>query len=90
MFDFFKFFKGTEKESREVARDRLKLVLVHDRSNCSPEFLEMVKEDIMKVLLSYMDVDEEHLDIKITKTMDDQTGKPALIANIPIKNMKRR
>jgi cell division topological specificity factor len=50
----------------------------------------MVKEDIMKVLLSYMDVDEEHLDIKITKTMDDQTGKPALIANIPIKNMKRR
>lgn len=90
MFDFFKFFKGNEKESREVARDRLKLVLVHDRNNCSPEFLEMVKEDIMKVLLSYMDVDEEHLDIKITKTMDDQTGKPALIANIPIKNMKRR
>jgi cell division topological specificity factor len=90
LFDFFKFFKGTEQESREVAKDRLKLVLVHDRNNCSPEFLEMVKEDIMKVLLSYMDVDEEHLDIKITKTMDGQTGKPALIANIPIKNMKRR
>lgn len=90
MFDFLKFLKGNTKDSKDVAKDRLKLVLVHDRNNCSPEFLEMVKEDIMKVLMSYMEIDKEHIDVKITKTIDDDTGKPALVANIPILNMKRK
>ncbi len=89
-FDFLKFFKGNKDDSKDIAKDRLKLVLVHDRNNTTPEFLEMVKEDIMKVLMSYMDIDEEHIDVKITKTVDDATGKPALVANIPILNMKRK
>lgn len=89
MFDFLKFLKGSDKDSKDVAKDRLKLVLVHDRNNCSPEFLEQVKEDLLRAIKSYMDIDEEHLDIQITKTVDDKSGKPALVANIPIKNMKR-
>lgn len=88
MFDFLKFFNGKDS-SKDVAKDRLKLVLVHDRANCSPEFLERVKEDLLRAIKEYMDIDEDMLDIKITKTVDDKTGKPALIANIPIKNMKR-
>ena len=89
MLDFFKFFNSKDKDSKDVAKDRLKLVLVHDRANCSPEFLERVKGDFLNAIREYMDIDEEHLDIKITKTVDDKTGKPALVANIPIKNMKR-
>lgn len=91
MFDFLKFLRGADKESSSsVAKDRLKLVLVHDRNNCSPEFLEQVKGDLIRAIKEYMDIDEDHLDIQITKTVDDKTGKPALIANIPIMNMKRR
>lgn len=88
MFDFLKFLTSKES-SKDVAKDRLKLVLVHDRANCSPEFLERVKEDLLRAIKEYMDIDEELLDIKITKTIDDKTGRPALVANIPIKNMKR-
>lgn len=88
MFDFLKFLNSKDT-SKDVAKERLKLVLVHDRANCSPEFLERVKEDLLRAIKEYMDIDEEMLDIKITKTVDDKTGKPALIANIPIKNMKR-
>ncbi len=92
IFDFFKFLRGdnTQKDSAGIAKDRLKMVLVHDRNDCSPEFLEMVKEDIIKVLMKHMDIDEEHIDVQITKTVDDATGKPALVANIPILNMKRK
>ena len=88
MFDFLKFFKTDN--SKDVAKERLKLVLVHDRSNTSPELLEMIRADIMQVLLKYVDVDESAIDLKLTKTESNSNGKPALVANIPIKNMKRK
>lgn len=87
MLDLFKFF-NKEKNSGNLAKERLQLVLVHDRANCSPELLELVREDILKVIAEHLDIDEKGLDIKITKT-DDGTGKPALVANIPLKNLKR-
>ena len=33
------------KPSREVAKDRLKILLISDRVNCSPEILEMIKKE---------------------------------------------
>lgn len=88
MFDLLKFL-SKEDASKNVAKERLKLVLVHDRSNCSPEFLELVKGDLLKAISSYMDIDERGLDIKITKTDDTEDGRPALVANIPIRGMRR-
>lgn len=81
---------GRSKASKDLAKDRLKLVLVHDRANVSPQFLEMVKSEIIKVITNYMDVDEESLDIQLTRTKSDDGDRvvPALIANIPIKNVK--
>ena len=38
------------KPSREVAKDRLKILLISDRVNCSPEILEMIKKDIAEVI----------------------------------------
>ncbi len=87
--DFFK-----KKTSSDVAKDRLKLVLVSDRSSCSPEIMERIKNDIIDVLSKYVEIDREGLDIKITQ-MDSEGGEgkdgktvPALYANIPIKNLK--
>ena len=81
---------GRPKSSKDLAKERLKLVLIHDRANVSPQFLEMVKSEIIKVITNYMDVDEGALDIQITKTKsEDGDGVvPALVANIPIKNVK--
>jgi len=89
MFDLFKFL-SKDNLSKNVAKERLKLVLVHDRSNCSPEFLEMIKGDLIHAISEYIDIEEDGLDIKITQTTDDETGRPALVANIPIKNMRRK
>ena len=89
LLDLSKIF-GKSKTSKDVAKDRLKLVLIHDRANVSPQFLEMVKGEIIKVITHYMDIDEEGLDIRLTRTKseDGQGYVPALIANIPIKNVK--
>lgn len=87
--DFFRRFTNKEK-SKNIAKERLKLVLVHDRSDLSPKFLEMVKGDIIRVISEYADIDEENLDIKLTrmKKDGDRTPMSALVANIPILKMK--
>lgn len=89
MLDLSKLF-GRSNKSKDVAKERLKLVLIHDRANVSPQFLEMVKSEIIKVITNYMDVDESALDIQMTRTKseDGESIVPALIANIPIKNVK--
>ena len=77
-----------KKSSGEVAKDRLKLLLVSDRSNCSPETMELIKNDIIKVISKYMEIDSEGLDIQITQNHDETEG-PALYANIPIRELKK-
>ena len=54
LLDLFK-----KKGSGDVAKDRLKLLLVSDRANCSPEVMEMIKNDIIKVISKYMVIDED-------------------------------
>ena len=82
--DFFK-----KKSSGDVAKDRLKFVLVSDRANCSPEVMEKIKNDIIQVISKYMEIDAEGLDIQITQTESetDNGTVPALYANIPIKEL---
>ena len=85
--DLFKFFSA-RSSSKSVAKDRLKLILIHDRSNVSPELLELIKNDILMVLAKYVDIDSEEIDVKLVRTDASQGNAPALIANIPIKGLK--
>lgn len=79
-----------KKSSGSMAKDRLKLVLVSDRSNCSPETMEMIKNDIIAVISKYMEIDTQGLDIQITQTESEggNGNVPALYANIPIKEVR--
>lgn len=89
LLDLSKLF-GKSKNSKDCAKERLKLVLIHDRANVSPQFLEMVKGEIIKVISNYMDIDEDTLDIQMTRTKSEEGDRivPALVANIPIRNVK--
>ena len=85
---FFSFLKKKEN-SKTVAKERLKLVLVHDRSDISPKLLESIKEDILAVISKYAEVEEEGLSIKLTRMkQEDSTTISALVANIPFSNAK--
>ncbi len=72
------------KKSCEIAKDRLKILLISDRVNCSPEMMELVKADIVNVISKYMKIDTANMDIQISKS------KPALYANIPILDLNEQ
>ena len=81
-----------KKTSSDLAKNRLKLLLVSDRANCTPELMEMIKNDIIMVISKYMVIDAEGLDIQITQTdSEGENGSvPALYANIPIRDIKHK
>lgn len=86
---FKNFFR--RKSSKEIAKDRLKILLISDRVNCSAETLEMIKNDIAKVISKYMKIDAASMEIQISKTGSREKGSvnPVLNANIPILDMNK-
>ncbi|HSQ89235.1 cell division topological specificity factor MinE [Romboutsia sp.] len=92
MLDLFKVFSNEPKASKSVAKERLKLVLVHDRVDCSPQLLDMIKTDILKVIANYAEIEEEGLEIKMSKARGNEDDMPvsALVANIPLKHIRGR
>jgi cell division topological specificity factor len=71
--------------SKAVATERLRLVLVHDRSSISPGLINALKEDLIKVIKCYMEVDEDLLQV----SLENEDDSVALVANIPIKGFNR-
>ncbi|NLL81490.1 MAG: cell division topological specificity factor MinE [Tissierellia bacterium] len=88
--DLFGFFGKRKEQSKDVAKERLKLVLVHDRADLSPKLLEMMKGDIIRVISEYAEIDKNGIDIKLTrmKKEGDKSPVSALVANIPIIKVK--
>ena len=86
LMDFFR-----KKSSGDVAKDRLKLLLISDRANCSPEIMELIKNDIAQVISKYMKIDSSSMEVQIAKTGNSaRNGKkmPVLYANIPILDLR--
>ena len=85
-------FFGRKKTSGDYAKDRLKLLLVSDRANCSPDVMEQIKNEIIQVISKYVEIDASGLDIQITQTESETNNGtvPALYANIPIKDLKHK
>lgn len=86
MLDFIsRIFAKESSSSKNVAKERLRLVLVHDRASISPHMLNNLKEDLIKVISNYMEIDESAMDVNLNQ--DDR--EVALVVNIPVAKMKR-
>ena len=79
-----KIFGKSEKPSGQVAKERLRVVLIHDRASVSPELMEVIKNEIINVLSKYMDVQKKGIEISLANDEDSV----ALVANIPVNNMR--
>lgn len=91
IINFMKNFQKKDKDkeiSKQAAKDRLKLVLMQDRASVSPDFFEMMKKEIIDVIKKYIEIDEESLEVQLTRGFEAGLEGPALYANIPIKNIK--
>ncbi len=75
---------GKKEPSGKVAHNRLKVVLIHDRANVSPEMMENLRNDIIEVISKYMDINKKEMKISLA----DDDDSVALVANIPVSNMR--
>ena len=75
-----------KKPSKSVAKERLQLVLIHDRSDLSPDVMENLRRDLIGVISNYMEVDTANIEMDF----DKEGSQVALVANIPVTKMKRK
>lgn len=73
-------FGRREPSSREVAKERLQLVLVHDRVKLPPELIDTLKSEIIAVISKHVTIDQDAMEIKLTHGK----GFQKLTADIPI------
>ena len=65
---------GKKEETGKIARDRLKVVLIHDRANISPEVMDNLKNDIIKVISNYMEINQQDMDISLANDDDSPSA----------------
>lgn len=70
-----------------IAKKRLQFVLIADRAGCTPEMLEMIKDDMIKAISKYMEIDTSGLEIKITQMEDQEMSEklPVLYVSMPVR-----
>ncbi len=78
-------FGKYRKPSKVVAKERLRLVLIHDRSGIPPELLNIIKNEIITIISKHVRVDREGIEINLSHTK----GRTKLVANIPIVSARR-
>ncbi len=86
LLDFLdQLFSRPPGSSREQAKQRLKLILAHDRTNLSPAALESMRLEILGVVSRYVELDPEGMQFHLTV----EGSTTALIANLPIRRVKQ-
>lgn len=75
----------TAPPSRDAARDRLRFVLVSDRAGISPRMLASLKDDLLRAIATYVDVDPRGPEFSVATT----DGVSALVASIPIRRLRQ-
>jgi cell division topological specificity factor len=82
---FLRFLRG-EAHSARAAKERLHLVLVHDRADLPPAKLEALKDDLIAVLSRHIEIDSRAVRIELTHDRDQQR----LVADIPLASTRAR
>ncbi len=85
MSSFLNRIMGRDR-SAEQAKERLKLVLIHDRTDLSPVALEKLKDELITVISRYVSIDPDSVNIQMSQEGREQR----LIADIPLRPATRR
>ncbi len=77
---------GRERKSANQAKERLKLVLIHDRTDLTPGAMESMKDELIQVISRYVTIDPAAVRIEMSQEGREQR----LIADIPLRPAQRR
>lgn len=76
----------SDPPSGNVAKNRLQMVLTHDRNEISPGMIELIKDDIIEVIAKHMTIDSDNVVVNLTRGASESR----LVAEIPLQNGSRR
>jgi len=79
-------FGRREPTSSEIAKERLQLVLVHDRIKISPATLEKMKDELITVISRYVEIEADGVQVTFTQGRRESR----LVADIPVVGPARR
>jgi cell division topological specificity factor len=71
---------GRKETSSSVAKQRLQMVLIHDRSDVSPGLLEEIKDDIIQVIAKRLAIDPDKVEVNLNQSARESR----LVAEIPL------
>jgi cell division topological specificity factor len=74
------------KKSANSAKERLQLVLIHDRTDLTPAELESLKDDLIETISRHIDIDPSAVAINVAQDGRSQR----LVADIPLRSVGRR
>ena len=86
MSSFLDRLLNREPKSAQQAKERLKLVLIHDRTDMSPGELEALKDDLIEAISRHIEIDPSTVRIEMAQEGREQR----LIADIPLRAVRRR
>lgn len=78
-------FGSRQLSSREIAKERLQLVLAYDRVKLSPELLQILKNELITVISRYVEIDRDGVEV----TFSQGKRRSRLIADIPLLDSRR-
>ena len=79
-------FLFRRKKSANSAKERLQLVLIHDRTDLTPSQLESLKDALIATISRYIEIDPTAVSINVAQDGREQR----LVADIPLKSSIRR
>ena len=86
MNKFFDRLLGKDQKSANQAKERMKLVLIHDRTDLTPSAMDSLKDDLIDVISQHIDIEPDAVHIEMA-----QDGRQSrLIADIPLRTVRRR
>ena len=87
MRSFLKRLLGTtESVSKDDAKNRLRVLLIHDAVDLTPAQMDQMRDEILEVVSKYVEIDPDGMEFRL----DKEDGHIALVSNLPVRRVTAR
>ncbi|BFM06463.1 cell division topological specificity factor MinE [Halioxenophilus aromaticivorans] len=67
----FDYFKSTKKDTASVAKERLQIIVAHERSQrAQPDYLPRLQKELLEVIRKYVEIEQDQIDVQLEKNND--------------------